>query len=47
MYHVLFAATLVLPQLVAGWGADVHPTIGYLAETFLLDASVLPLSQLN
>jgi hypothetical protein len=31
---------LASPQLVAGWGADTHPTIGYLAESFLLDPTV-------
>ena len=41
---VLFsiASLFYLVQFVAGWGADVHPTIGYLAERYLLDQTVTP-----
>jgi hypothetical protein len=27
-------------KTVHSWGADVHPTIGYLAERYLLDDTV-------
>jgi hypothetical protein len=32
-----------LAQFVQAWGADTHPTIGYLAERFLLDGTVFAL----
>ena len=41
MLRSLFVlAGLALPAFVVGWGADTHPTIGYLAERFLLDEAV-------
>jgi hypothetical protein len=42
MFVVFILASLLgWTQFVSGWGADTHPTIGYLAERFLLDATVL------
>lgn len=37
----IITASLGLAQYVAAWGADTHPTIGYLAERFLLKDTVL------
>ena len=37
----IIATSLGLSQYVAAWGADTHPTIGYLAERFLLKDTVL------
>ena len=39
--YFILSTLFGLAQLVQGWGADTHPTIGYLAERFLLDATVL------
>lgn len=38
---IIAAALLSTAQFVASWGADTHPTIGYLAERFLLNDTVL------
>ena len=41
---IIYVSTALfsLAQFVAGWGADVHPTIGYLAERYLLSETVVP-----
>lgn len=41
-HQLLIIATTLFStvQFVASWGADTHPTIGYLAERFLLNESV-------
>jgi len=38
---LILTTFLSLTRFVVGWGADTHPTIGYLAENFLLDETVL------
>ena len=42
-HHPLLIAAVLFStaQFVASWGADTHPTIGYLAERFLLNDTVL------
>jgi len=41
---VVVAAFVSSAQFVVSWGADTHPTIGYLAERFLLNETVPPCS---
>jgi hypothetical protein len=40
LVFLTLAALFGAAQLVAGWGADTHPTIGYLAERFLRNETV-------
>jgi hypothetical protein len=40
LIFITITALLNLAQFAQAWGADTHPTIGYLAERFLLDETV-------
>ena len=40
LIFIIVTALLNLAQFVQAWGADTHPTIGYLAERFLLNETV-------
>ena len=40
LIFIIITALLNLAQFAQAWGADTHPTIGYLAERFLLNETV-------
>jgi hypothetical protein len=45
MFLLILTTTLLsLAKFAAGWGADTHPTIGYLAERYFLSETVTALS---
>jgi hypothetical protein len=41
---ILTTTLLSLAKFSAGWGADTHPTIGYLAERYFLSDTVTAMS---